>query len=588
MGRKIDQIAKYCYNLCALMLWGGMGLFCHFSVAQNLIYNPGAEVWNDTTLFRMWGNEFYTPNCDGWFYNLPDNVHRFGGALLDNQSPAMLIYKDLNQFETHTGQGTFHVFVGLSRIPNNHASSNRPFLQTRLLDTLQEGCFYELSYAIRPFHTMGLFANPHLILQNNGWSVCKNVGFWFTQGRVRDTLSAWGLEFSTHNPQPQVRLPQDYYITDTTQFTQLSSIFQAAGGETHLTIGNFWHPDSSIFYHLWTGQLIPHHPTSLYTGNYYFLDDISLVLVPPPDSVLKTTRDTVICTGDSLRLYASGAHAQWYQWSTGSTDSSIVITQPGIYWVTCGFNCGFSLSDTIHVSSLADQPPALASQDTVICPGDQVELFAPWSDAIQYLWHNGSTDSSIVIHQPGQYWVEALVPCGHTRRFEISVTPYPELPDLIFPEDTTICKGTRFQFPLVPGPQYLLNDQPLSEPELSIGQEGAFTITARNRCFETQSFFALSTEACETKVWMPNTFTPNGDGLNDCVAPVLVNVVEQDYHFIITDRWGNVVFETTEHHACWDGTFQGQKIAGIYTWRLTYRGLQTGYGTAQGFVQVYL
>jgi gliding motility-associated-like protein len=487
MGRKIDQIITPLNKLCTLLIWGCMVLFTHLSVAQNLIYNPGAEIWNDTTVFRMWGNEFYTPNCDGWFLNLPNNNHRFGLALLDNSTPAMLGWKDLNQLVTQTGKGIFWIHVGQFQFPSNATTSSRQYLQTRLLDTLQEGCYYSLTYSVRPFNKLGVYDT---FLNNNGWSVCKNLGFWFTQGRVRDTVSSWGYEFSSLNPQPQVRLPQDYYITDTTQFTQLSAIFQANGGETHLTIGNFWHPDSSIFYHLRSGHIFPHgSPTAIPSGSSYFLDDMHLALVAPPDSVLKTTNDTSLCTGDTLQLHASAAHAQWYQWSTGSTDSSIVITQPGTYWVTCGFNCGFSLSDTIRVLPTADQPPVVSSQDTIICPGDR---------------------------------------------------------------------------------------------------EGAYHITARNRCFETQSLFALHTEACETKVWMPNTFTPNGDGLNDCVAPVLVNVLEQDYHLIITDRWGNVVFETTEHNACWDGTFQGQKIAGVYTWRLIYRGLQTGYGTAQGFVQVYL
>ncbi len=66
---------------------------------------------------------------------------------------------------------------------------------------------------------------------------------------------------------------------------------------------------------------------------------------------------------------------------------------------------------------------------------------------------------------------------------------------------------------------------------------------------------SLSWTVCITHppyVRLPNAFTPNGDGVNDLFAPVF-NHTPSSYHLVITDRWGTVLFETTDPAAAWDG-----------------------------------
>lgn len=584
MGSEALEIRKKKNSMQAPLIWGFVCLFYIQTTAQNLIYNGGAEIWNDSTSY-IGANEFNTPYCDGWFINGPSWKFQFGTAFINSGSSFNNSFIRLNQFNANSGIGVFRLVGGLAFNPLSF-SDQRTYLQTKLLDTLEQQCYYNFSFSVLPISKLGPLVNGP---GGDGWSLTKELGFWFTESRPIDTTSIYGQEFSMYNPQPQVRLPQNYFITDTAQFTRLSSTFKAGNRFCYLTIGSFSHPDSILFLHLATGSVFTKATSPYKTGGMFFLDDLSLTLVPPPDSVFTTTGDTTICVGEPLTLFAYGEHAQWYLWSTGSTDSSITITQPGTYWVSCGFNCGFTKTDTIVVRPQVDVPPFVPSQDTVICPGDVVALFAPWPDALSYVWSDGSTDSTLQVNQPSVYWVEVAVPCGHTRRFEINVAHYPELPDgLVFPTDTIICAGTSYNYVLQPGPEYLLNNEHLAQPKLELSSPGVYTLTAQNRCFEVATTFLLETEICASKMWMPNTFTPNGDGLNDCVAPVLVNVLERDYHLVITDRWGNVVFESTTPGACWDGSFRGQIQAGVYTWRLTYRGRENGFQRAQGFVQVLL
>lgn len=73
--------------------------------------------------------------------------------------------------------------------------------------------------------------------------------------------------------------------------------------------------------------------------------------------------------------------------------------------------------------------------------------------------------------------------------------------------------------------------------------------------------------------FVPNAFSPNGDGINDCFGPFgypEIRIVS----FGVFDRWGNQVyaappFDMSDSNICWDGTLQGKKLpTGIYIWRL--------------------
>lgn len=78
-------------------------------------------------------------------------------------------------------------------------------------------------------------------------------------------------------------------------------------------------------------------------------------------------------------------------------------------------------------------------------------------------------------------------------------------------------------------------------------------------------------------LFIPNTFTPNGDGNNDYFFPVGESVDPQDYHFYIFNKWGEKIFEANQLDSKWDGTFQGQPLQdGVYVWRIQLLDAITG------------
>jgi gliding motility-associated-like protein len=73
-------------------------------------------------------------------------------------------------------------------------------------------------------------------------------------------------------------------------------------------------------------------------------------------------------------------------------------------------------------------------------------------------------------------------------------------------------------------------------------------------------------------IYVPNAFSPNGKGDNDYFYPVLNGAAPEDYMLNIFDRWGALIFVTTDYLEKWDGTFHGyQAQQDIYVWKISYR-----------------
>lgn len=90
-------------------------------------------------------------------------------------------------------------------------------------------------------------------------------------------------------------------------------------------------------------------------------------------------------------------------------------------------------------------------------------------------------------------------------------------------------------------------------------------------CFD---FIDLSTSPSPdltTPEWfVPNAFTPNADGLNDIFMPAMYGEFTL-FHFLIFDRWGELIFESSDPNQGWDGTYESRKCQlGVYVWRIAF------------------
>ncbi len=113
---------------------------------------------------------------------------------------------------------------------------------------------------------------------------------------------------------------------------------------------------------------------------------------------------------------------------------------------------------------------------------------------------------------------------------------------------------------------------PLNNPE-SISKAGTFYISAKNvnNCTVTKPVKVIFVDHPESGLYLPNAFTPNGDGKNDFFG---INkwIATQNVLLRVYDRWGRMIFGTSDPNQSWDGTFKGEPLKpDIYTYQLTVK-----------------
>lgn len=109
---------------------------------------------------------------------------------------------------------------------------------------------------------------------------------------------------------------------------------------------------------------------------------------------------------------------------------------------------------------------------------------------------------------------------------------------------------------------------------VSLIVENAYGVDTAYQVINVLTEFECNPDAA---FYVPNSFTPDGDGVNDVFIPKFNNVVEEDYHLYIFDRWGNLIFNTTSTTTGWNGKANnGKDIAQVdtYVWKVKYKNIE--------------
>lgn len=135
------------------------------------------------------------------------------------------------------------------------------------------------------------------------------------------------------------------------------------------------------------------------------------------------------------------------------------------------------------------------------------------------------------------------------------------------------------------------NTSIVTNPSHGYTYVGPYTVhlitTSSKGCKDTAQILVEITP--DFALYIPNTFTPDGNGLNDMFQPLGVGIDEENYRMDIFDRWGENVFTSNNFRKGWDGTIKGNsKLApqGVYTYKIIVRDLQGGKHPFVGHVTV--
>lgn len=120
-------------------------------------------------------------------------------------------------------------------------------------------------------------------------------------------------------------------------------------------------------------------------------------------------------------------------------------------------------------------------------------------------------------------------------------------------------------------PQQLLNDAFIEDPTATISATTTFTVSVSDGICRKDAVVRVEVRELicgEPDIFIPNTFTPNGDGQNDVLFVRGRNI--SSLQFLVFDRWGEVVFETNDISLGWDGIYKGKPVdPAVFVYHLT-------------------
>ena len=296
--------------------------------------------------------------------------------------------------------------------------------------------------------------------------------------------------------------------------------------------------------------------------------------------------DTAICKNTSLPLWVNGGVS--YTWSPSATldnpSSTTPVASPASstsYQVVITDANSCEYLDSVRVDILPD-PVFSVNGPLQTCLNDSIVLTASGGDS--YLWSPSTgldnpgiatpkvspattTDYEVTIREST---------CGNSATLQTRVTVLP-LPVITVTSSNDIdCSYDRSRLDATGArtyswtPSATLSNASVHNPVAMPRVTTTYIVagTDRSGCTGYDSITVKVDNSNKGGYLMPNAFTPNNDGLNDCYGIKFWGIVD-NIEFSVFDRWGVRVFYSKERDACWDGTYKGEKQpAGVYVYMI--------------------
>lgn len=496
-------------------------------------------------------------------------------------------------------------------------SAYREYAQIELKEAMVAGECYYVEFWCAPATQSDVSSSDH--------ATTDAVGAYFAEDKIGD-----GGSYGVLDVTPQIENNgSGNYIDHPGDWTRVCGFFAAAGGEQWICIGNY-HADvdvvaydggsvsaSSVVYlflddvlvtpldsliaaflkdtvvcapitlsaptcgdsYLWsTGETTP-EITVTESGDYWLQIETSCGTVSDTaeiifviDSTITSATDINICFTDLPYEIPAFAGYDFYDWSTGEHTPSITVDEGGTYYVS-GFADCKSFVDTfnLHVTDPLGLVLDLGN-DTLICapPGWSLQLSAP-DGYTDYAWSTGETNSSISVNEPGTYSVTITTSC-ETFTDEIEVTEDPYFGSKIeLGPDIELCPPAGINNVVLTATEGLPNyEWNTGEQTNSIiaSAPGTYWVVSDLLCADPYDSVRIT--LCND-IYLPNAFSPNGDGINDKLQLIIVDP-SRLIAFQIYNRWGETVFDGNAASYEWDGMYNGtEQPMGVYAYYIRFK-----------------
>ncbi len=279
--------------------------------------------------------------------------------------------------------------------------------------------------------------------------------------------------------------------------------------------------------------------------------------------------DKSFCFGDSLLLDA-GAGFTAYDWNTGSSSRVIFVKQKGEYSVVATTAEGCRSADTLNVKEIYTNPVVTLDKNPALCTGEVRELDAGHFNT--YQWNTGETTESIKVNEVGLYYVKVVDLHGCAGSDTTHIETLLPLPGKFLPADTAVCSYGSVEISPINNYSNYLWSNGATVRTITVTGPGTYwlRVTDGNSCEGTDSI-QIFPKDCMAGFYIPNAFSPNGDGVNDNFKPMLFGQVLH-YEFIIYNNFGQIVFQTHQLSESWDGNYKtNPQDSQVFVWVCKYQ-----------------
>jgi gliding motility-associated-like protein len=610
-------------------------LFLPATRSQNLVPDPGFEIWNGTT-----GSPPNTLSPLTHWYNAngtADHHHQQNppGSNLTSLLPCPTGNGNTECGEPYEGMGVLGCWKA------NGSDGTREWGATRLTEPLVPGACYRVSFWVQNKED-----HPDFFMATSQW------GLFFSETEY----PSFTANLANYAPMSDLWLACDSMISEN-EWQYFEWIYNATEASEYMFVG-YMGDFSTSTYTAWSNNF--------FIGFYVWFDEITVERINP---TLAVPEDLAICPGDSTLLeFTSNYPILWTDGTTIDSSTSIWVkpTQATTYYIQTQDSTDCSVLDSVTVSLIIG--PQNTFNELVCAPGDPFELS---SGGISGSWSGpGITNPDIGLFDPTatgpgtfEVFFEAALDCSQSFSLLIEVQ---EPPELIFSVDPTSgCAPLSVSFMnelILPGAEYTWDfgtgdfNFSATPPPYVYDQAGTYDVSLSvqlaEKCKYSEtisdavrvqdypiaafdftpenpsnldpvvqfvldppnqpttwlwnfgdgtsssslnpthhylapgdyvvSLYLETTLGCAdsstqlvqvenlTRVYVPNIFSPNDDGRNDFFEIGTFGQID-NYHLIIYDRWGSLVFESRNPSDAWDGTI-GNKSApeGVYIYILEY------------------
>ena len=346
------------------------------------------------------------------------------------------------------------------------------------------------------------------------------------------------------------------------------------------------------------------------TSNKGCKDSIAQTMtVKPSPTASFTVNDSTQCVNGNNFLFTntsvSPSGTPVYSWMFGDGGTAADASPTHIYSTAGSFNAILiantnGCEDTAIKSVIVYPKPELSfniNNDQQCLVGNDFKFINTStisSGTMTYLWSFGdggtatTTNTSHVYASPGNRNVKLVATSNNLCKDSLSlpVVVFDQLPPPVVSVDSASIGATTVTFTWLPvigatGYQVSVNNSPFTTP--SSGVNGLIHVVTNLTALQSISFRvrAIGVSSCRTSdpatisvttitdvIYIPNTFTPNGDGNNDYLT-VYCNAMKSVKMAVFT-QWGQKLSESTDLVKSWDGTYNGKlQPTGVYVYVAT-------------------